>query len=171
MQSILMSTNIRTILGVIVLDVCGIWQVGVCGGETAVPANSVSRSTEATGQTANAEDAKDFPIGVQATLGALPSQPTNSQTPVSPRVTLTWKASVSANKPSPDPVNGYNVYRGTNSLPDYSKPINSGRVKGTTYVDLRVERGKKYVYAVKTVTVKGVESRPSNKAEAVIPSH
>jgi hypothetical protein len=171
MQSIPMSTTIRTILGVIVLNVYGIWQVGVCGGETAVPANSVSRSTEATRQTADAQDAKDFPIGIQATLSALPSHPANSQTPVSPRVTLTWKASVSANKPSPDPVSGYNVYRGTNAPPDYTRPINSGHVRGTTYVDLRVEPGKKYVYAVKTVTAKGVESRPSNKAEAVIPSH
>jgi fibronectin type 3 domain-containing protein len=170
MWSIPMWTNMRTILGVIFLGLCCVWQIGVCGGQTAGTANSGSQSAEEARKASIAQDAKDSATGPQATLGALPSPSTNSQTPVSHRVTLTWKASVSANKPSPDPVNGYNVYRGTNSPPDYTKPINSSPVKDTKYVDLSVEPGKKYFYAVKTVTVKGVESNPSNKAKAVIPS-
>ncbi|MBZ5705511.1 MAG: hypothetical protein LAN63_09160 [Acidobacteriia bacterium] len=164
-------TKVQTILGVIVLTLCGIWQVGVCGGQTADPANSGLRSSGEAAKTAIPHDAKDSPPGAQATLGASPNQSTTSLTPISPSVTLTWTASVSASKASPDPVKGYNVYRGTTSHAYDPKPINAAPVEDTTYVDLSVEVGQKYFYAVKTVTVKGVESVPSNEAEADFLSH
>jgi len=102
-------------------------------------------------------------------VSATSAQETASQKPVSPSVTLTWKASASVGKPSPDPVIGYNVYRGTRPQQYEPKPLNSTPVEVPSYVDMTVERGKTYYYVTRTVTAQGVVSRPSNEVAAAIP--
>jgi len=168
-RMILKSAKQPSMVRVLVLLLCASWQIRVCCGQTTDPATGGAQSSEAAKQATSRQDVKDAPAGTQATLSAS-GQSTNSQSPVSPSVTLTWVASVSVNKRPYDPVLGYNVYRGTNSPPDYTKPIAFVAVKDTTYVDVNVERGKKYSYTVKTVTAKG-ESVASNQADADLAAH
>lgn len=164
-----MSTHMRNILGVIVLGLCGIWQIGVCGGQTADAANPRLQSSEPAPKAASPEDAKATPAAEQATLGAFPNLSKDRQTLPSPSVTLTWKASASVGKRPSDPVVGYNVYRRLKLQPFESKPINPAPVEDTTYLDVNVEPGNTYCYVVRTLTRGKVESLPSNEAEAEIP--
>ena len=75
---------------------------------------------------------------------------------------LTWIA-------SPDVVDGYNVYRGTNPPGNEgATPINTALVVGTTYTDTAVTAGETVDYVVTAVKA-GVESIHSNEVTAVIP--
>jgi fibronectin type 3 domain-containing protein len=78
-------------------------------------------------------------------------------------VTLSWQA-------SPDPVAGYNVYRGTNPPGNEgATPINPALVVGLTYEDLVVTAGEKVDYVVTAVSAQGVESIHSNEVVATVP--
>jgi fibronectin type 3 domain-containing protein len=78
-------------------------------------------------------------------------------------VTLTWQA-------SPDPVAGYNVYRGTNPPGNEgATPINPSLVTVLTYVDTNVTAGEKVDYVVTAVSAQGVESIHSNEAAVQVP--
>jgi hypothetical protein len=159
-------TGSQTLFAAIVLVLCGIGQVRICCGQT--KASGPPPVPEPFSNVASAKSLKESLSGDRTTHGAVLSLSMNSQAP-SPSVTLTWTASVSANKPSSDPVIGYNVYRGLSSRAYDTSPINTPAVKDVTFVDVNVERGKTYFYAVKTVTASGVESDFSNEAKAVIP--
>lgn len=77
-------------------------------------------------------------------------------------VTLSWVA-------SPDGVDGYNVYKGTNPPGNEgATPINAVLVVGTTYVDGTVQTGQKLDYVI-TAVKGGVESIHSNEVTATIP--
>jgi len=87
----------------------------------------------------------------------------NGQAPPPHSVDLSWNAS-----PSPGVV-GYNIYRGTVSGGPYSK-VNSTLDANTTYTDNNVTAGQTYFYVAKAVDGNGLESGPSNEAQAVIPT-
>jgi len=83
-------------------------------------------------------------------------------TPVNPHsVTISWVASKS-------PVAGYNVYR----LSGSSNPVRltNGIVLGTEYTDRTVVAGQTYSYYVTSVDFKGIESKPSSKITATVPT-
>jgi len=77
-------------------------------------------------------------------------------------VNLSWDASTSQN------IVGYNVYRGPNPDPPYTK-INSALDPTTGYTDSTVLGGQTYFYVTTAVDNQGVESGYSNQSEAVIP--
>jgi hypothetical protein len=76
-------------------------------------------------------------------------------------VLLGWTASV-------DPVDGYNVYRGTvGPGSETTTPINPALIVGTTYTDTTVTEGETLDYYVKS-SKGGLLSIPSNEVSAVI---
>jgi hypothetical protein len=79
-------------------------------------------------------------------------------------VNLSWDAPSS----SPDPVAGYNVLRSPSGASSYQQ-LNSSVLSGTTYTDSTVQAGQSYDYIVESVDASGVESAPSNIANAVVP--
>jgi fibronectin type 3 domain-containing protein len=81
--------------------------------------------------------------------------------PVQHSVTLTWG--------SESTVVGYNVYRGSVSGGPYTM-INTSLNAPANYVDLNVQAGQTYFYAVTAVNGSGVESGFSSEVKAVIPT-
>lgn len=82
--------------------------------------------------------------------------------PVNPHsVTISWVASKSQ-------VAGYNVYRSSDS----GDPVRltNGIVLGTEYTDRTVAAGQTYSYYVTSVDLKGIESKPSGKITATVPT-
>ncbi|HEX8814298.1 MAG TPA: choice-of-anchor D domain-containing protein [Terriglobales bacterium] len=79
-------------------------------------------------------------------------------------VSLNWNPSSSQG------VDGYNIYRGTQSGGPYSK-INASLNAGTNYVDSTVSNGQTYYYVTTAVNSSDQESGYSNQAKAVIPSN
>ena len=82
--------------------------------------------------------------------------------PVNPHsVTISWVA-------SPSQVAGYNVYRSSGS----GSPVRltNGIVTGTQYTDRTVAAGQTYTYYVTSVDLKGIESKPSGKITATVPT-
>ncbi len=77
-------------------------------------------------------------------------------------VTLTWTPSTSS-------VTGYNVYRESASGGPTVK-VTSQPVMGHEFKDANVEAGKTYIYYVTSVDSRGVESTPTNKTLATVPS-
>ena len=77
-------------------------------------------------------------------------------------VSLLWDASTSV-------VNGYNVYRGSQSGGPYSK-VNPSLDPMTSYTDLSVSSGASYYYVTTAVDSSGKESAYSNEVKATIPS-
>ena len=77
-------------------------------------------------------------------------------------VSLSWSETASN-------VEGYNVYRGTQSGGPYSKQ-NSALDTTTSYTDGSVQAGNSYYYVVTSVSSDGVESSDSNQAVAAVPS-
>jgi hypothetical protein len=78
-------------------------------------------------------------------------------------VDLSWS-------PSIDPVQGYNVYRGTTSGGPYPTKLNSSPLPGTSYTDSTVQSGTTYFYVATAVDANFLESVYSNEASAVIPT-
>ena len=76
-------------------------------------------------------------------------------------VTIAWTASKSA-------VVGYNVYRQSQS--DAPIKLTATLVLGTAYVDSTVEAGHTYTYYVTSVDFQGLESSPSEKISATVPT-
>src|ERR1700719_1473751 len=69
-------------------------------------------------------------------------------------ITVTWDA-------SPQPVSGYNIYRGTTADNESNVPLNgSSLIVGTSFVDSTVFPGQVYFYEV-TAVLNGVESPDS----------
>ena len=85
-----------------------------------------------------------------------PAEPANPHS-----VTINWTA-------SPSPVAGYNVYRSSGSASPVR--LTNGIVSGTQYTDRTVEAGKTYSYYVTSVDFKGIESKPSGKITATVPT-
>ena len=83
------------------------------------------------------------------------------------RVTLSWKASVSLSTP-PAEGDGYNLYR-FNPADRSCMKINESPIRNTFTKDESVELGQTYFYAARAVK-QNRESKPSNVAEASIPS-
>ena len=80
-------------------------------------------------------------------------------------VILSWTASTASG------VEGYNVYRGTNSGGESSTPLNSTPTNGTTFTDENVTAGATYYYVVTAIASGGVTaSAASNEAAATVPS-
>jgi len=79
-------------------------------------------------------------------------------------VILSWTAT------STSGVVGYNVYRGLTPKGESSTPLNAAPINGTSYVDTSVTAGMMYYYVVTSVGSNGVQSAPSNEAEAVVPT-
>jgi fibronectin type 3 domain-containing protein len=77
-------------------------------------------------------------------------------------VQLSWDPSTSI-------VAGYNVYRGTTSGGPYTK-MNSSLVTILSFEDNTVQGGQTYVFMVRAVDSRNVESAPSNEIAVSIPS-
>jgi len=77
-------------------------------------------------------------------------------------VDLSWDASTSV-------VNGYYVYRGSQTGGPYSR-INSAPQVGTGFTDSTVASGNTYFYVVTAVDSNSVESLNSNEVQTVIPT-
>ena len=83
-------------------------------------------------------------------------------------VTLTWTASTTTG------VTGYNIYRGTTAGGEnYTTPLNSALVTGTTYVDTTVSPLTTYYYTAEAYcpTCTPNSSVPSNEVSAAVPGN
>jgi fibronectin type 3 domain-containing protein len=79
------------------------------------------------------------------------------------QASLSWQA-------SPDPVAGYNIYRGTNPPGNEGAiPINAALIPGLSYIDLAVTAGQKIDYVVTAVSASGIESVHSNEVTVTVP--
>jgi fibronectin type 3 domain-containing protein len=65
-------------------------------------------------------------------------------------------------------VNGFNVYRGSQSAGPYTK-LTSSVVTPMTYTDSTVTSGATYYYAVTAVSSTGAESSYSTPVQAIVP--
>lgn len=83
-------------------------------------------------------------------------------TPQSHHVDLAWKA-------SPSSIEGYYIYRATQSTGPFTK-LNSQPQSGLTYTDNNVQAGTTYYYTVTAVDSNSAESNYSNEASATVPS-
>lgn len=71
---------------------------------------------------------------------------------------------------SGQPVAGYNIYRSSDSGTSFQK-MNKTPVANPEYDDKAVQSGTIYLYVVKSVTAKGVESKPSNQIQLAVPGN
>jgi hypothetical protein len=85
------------------------------------------------------------------------------------RVILSWKASAPPNAKHGAAV-GYCIYRGEGRRDPFPKLVNATPFPGTRCVDDWVENNGKYAYVVRAISVRRVESDPSNVISVVIPS-
>jgi hypothetical protein len=85
------------------------------------------------------------------------------------RVILSWKASAPPNAKHGAAV-GYCIYRGEGRRDPLPKLVNSIPFAGTRCMDDWVENGGKYTYVIRAISVRRVESGPSNLISVVIPS-
>jgi fibronectin type 3 domain-containing protein len=81
--------------------------------------------------------------------------------PVQHVVSLSWSASASQ-------VEGYNIYRSTQSGSSYVR-LNSSLIMSLSFTDDTVQSGKTYYYAATSVDSNNVESADSNIATATVP--
>lgn len=79
-------------------------------------------------------------------------------------VHLSWQGP----KSSSDKVTGYNIYRAVDGQTKFRK-LNVAPVRRPEYDDRTVRHGGKYLYRVKSVDAKGVESGPSNEIRMTVP--
>ena len=101
-------------------------------------------------------------LALVAGCGKKGADPQTPAEPVNPHsVTISWVASKSQ-------VAGYNVYRSSGS----GNPVRltNGIVLGTEYTDRTVAAGQTYSYYVTSVDLKGIESKPSGKITATVPT-
>ncbi len=87
-----------------------------------------------------------------------------SYTILAHQVDLSWDAPGS----SPDPIEGYKIYRSTGGSSTYQL-LNSSIDAQTIYVDSTVQNGTAYTYYVESVDSSGVKSAPSNQVSVTIP--
>ena len=101
-------------------------------------------------------------LSLVAGCGKKGTDPQTPAEPVNPHsVTISWVASKSQ-------VAGYIVYRSFGS----GSPVRltNGIVLGTEYTDRTVAAGQTYSYYVTSVDLKGIESKPSAKITATVPT-
>jgi hypothetical protein len=79
-------------------------------------------------------------------------------------IQLRWNAPSS----SPDPVAGYNIYRSSDGGRTFSRLNSSPNVR-LDYNDKTVANGSTYIYMVKSVDKKSMESGPSNQIRLTVP--
>jgi hypothetical protein len=103
-----------------------------------------------------------FKSATATTVQAPPPAPPPTTTPIQHTVTLTWKASSSAN------VTSYNLYRSTISGGYYG--LVGSAAGSLSYADRTVESGTTYYYVTTAVNEQGKESAHSNQAVIVVPS-
>jgi hypothetical protein len=84
-------------------------------------------------------------------------------------VILSWKASAPPNAKHGAAV-GYCIYRGEGRRDPLPKLVNSIPFPGTRCMDDWVENSGKYTYVIRAISVRRVESGPSNVISVVIPS-
>jgi fibronectin type 3 domain-containing protein len=77
---------------------------------------------------------------------------------------LEWQPPAKSRKP----VAGYNIYRSNDGGGSFSK-LNTLPIPKSEYDDATVRRGTAYLYIVKSVGKKGVESGPSNEIRMAVP--
>jgi hypothetical protein len=85
------------------------------------------------------------------------------------RVILSWKASAPPNAKYGAAI-GYCIYRGEGARDRFPKLVNTIPFPGTRCMDDWVENSGKYTYVVRAISVRRVESGPSNVISVVIPS-
>jgi hypothetical protein len=85
------------------------------------------------------------------------------------RVILSWKASAAPNAKH-SAAFGYCIYRGKNEHDPYPQLVNAIPFQGTRCMDDWVESSGKYTYVVRAISVRRMESDPSNVISVVIPS-
>ena len=85
------------------------------------------------------------------------------------RVILSWKASAPPNAKHGAAV-GYCIYRGEGRRDPFPKLVNATPFPGTRCMDDWVENSGKYTYVIRAISVRRVESGPSNVISVVIPS-
>jgi hypothetical protein len=85
------------------------------------------------------------------------------------RVILSWKASAPPNAKHGAAV-GYCIYRGQGRRDQFPKLVNATPFPGTRCMDDWVENSGKYTYVVRAISVRRVESGPSNVISVMIPS-
>jgi hypothetical protein len=85
------------------------------------------------------------------------------------RVILAWKASAPANAKHGAAI-GYCIYRGNGAHDPAPQLMNSIPFPGTRCMDDWVENSGKYTYIVRAISVRRVESDPSNVVSVVIPA-
>ena len=101
-------------------------------------------------------------LSIVAGCGKKGSDPQTPAEPVNPHsVTVSWVSSKSQ-------VAGYIVYRSSGS----GNPVRltNGIALGTEYTDRTVAAGQTYSYYVTSVDLKGIESKPSAKITATVPT-
>ncbi|MFZ1010798.1 MAG: hypothetical protein WAN65_28420 [Candidatus Sulfotelmatobacter sp.] len=84
-------------------------------------------------------------------------------------VVLSWKASAPPNAKHGAAI-GYCIYRGEGRRDPTPKLVNSTPFPGTRCMDDWVENSGKYTYVVRAISVRRVESDPSNIISVAIPS-
>jgi hypothetical protein len=124
----------------------------------AVSASGTYGATATLGASGSANWVMQMATFKSATNATAPAPPP----PVQHTVTLTWKASSSAN------VTSYNVYRSTISGGYYGLV---GSAPGSlSYADRTVDSGTTYYYVTTAVNEQGEESTHSNQVVIVVPS-
>jgi fibronectin type 3 domain-containing protein len=106
-----------------------------------------------------------------AVLATVPVRYANAQDVHTPQddakhhaVHLSWQGPQS----SSDKMTGYNIYRSAEGETKFRK-LNVTPVRRPKYDDRTVQHGGKYLYRVKSVDAKGVESGPSNGIWMTVP--
>jgi len=115
---------------------------------------------------ANVESLNSNSISITARDTFAPSAPQGVDVAGSPgRLSIFFAAN-----PEPD-IAGYNIYRSTDpNLPKSSwTKLSQSLLTRTTYLDERVETGKRYYYYVTAVDTAGNESAPSETDSEVVP--
>jgi hypothetical protein len=127
----------------------------------AVSATGTYRATAILGASGSANWVMQMATFATTTTAQAPP-PAPPPTPIQHTVTLTWKASSSAN------VTGYNLYRSTISGGYYG--LVGSAAGSLSYADRTVESGTTYYYVTTAVNEQGEESAHSNQAVVVVPS-
>jgi Abnormal spindle-like microcephaly-assoc'd, ASPM-SPD-2-Hydin len=110
----------------------------------------------------NGSDSGTLSFGSDASNSPTVESLAGTGSPVQYSVNLSWD---SGGAPE---IEGYNVYRGSQSGGPYSR-INSGLDPNTAYTDTSVVPGQTYYYVTTAVNSQGQESTYSNPVQAVIP--
>ncbi len=162
----------RTIVGFIVLSLCGISEARACGShEARTPASAQSAATTTAGAPPTQPSGGTASAATSAPKSLASLSADETSTPVSPSVKLSWKASVPLSKLPRDVIAGYNIYRSESPHVKCTAANKIATVGGsaTSYTDRHVQAGKTYYYVATATAASTKESdHPSNEATATI---